>query len=56
MKRRIIKIIYNLGFAALISLATIPPMATLYLLAQDIVVVRCLDLRALLQEPSLIIR
>lgn len=56
MKIRIIKIIYNLGFAALIGLASIPPMVTLYLLAQDIAIVHFLDLKALLQAKNLVIR
>jgi len=46
MKRRVKKIIYNLIFAALIGLAAIPPMFTLYMLAQDVEVMHCLKLKA----------
>jgi hypothetical protein len=54
MKRRVKKVLYNLGFAAVIGLAAIPPMVTLYMLAQDIEVLECLKFKGLVHVKDLI--
>lgn len=54
MRIRVKKVMYNLGFAALIGLAAIPPMATLYMLAQDIEVMQCLKFKGLVHVKDMI--